>query len=461
MTDLAELRAIVGASHVITDDATRLRALSQWSPVLIKRRQAAEAAGTAFAGIPGAVVRPGSTEETASVVRWANRTKTLLYPVGGSSSLTDSTDPAREAGVAVDLARLDTVAWDEESLLVTVGAGTVLAALEEQLERHRYTLGHLPASIGLLTVGGAVAVNAIGLLSGKYGRQADLTAGLEAVLPTGEIIQTSAAPGGNAAFDLHSLLIGSEGQFGLITGATLRMCSVPEARAYAVFTFPTLTEAMDAARLIYRSDSRPAAVRVFDGDAAAPFLPNVSALLIAAFEGEELTQTGPYQLAHAVCQTVGGTAQPPEIGDAWFDARTTTDWLTANARPGGLADRFAVSSPWSAVKTVEAAMRQAIVPLVTHLNVQIAHCTPHGAAIEVGWQAQAEPATPTEALALYERIVNAGLTACLDAGGTVAHHFGIGRTRQRYFARERGPAAMAALQAIKAALDPNHILPCF
>jgi alkyldihydroxyacetonephosphate synthase len=155
---------------------------------------------------------------------------------------------------------------------------------------------------------------------------------------------------------------------------------------------------------------------------------------------------------------VGGTPQPPEIGDAWFDARTTTDWLAPNARPDGLADRFAVSAPWSALKPVETAIRASLLPLVTLLRIEAAHVTPNGAALEVTWRAHAAPATPTEALSLYERITDAALSACLDAGGSVAHHFGIGQTRRRHFQRERGPAAIAALQAIKIALDPNHIL---
>ena len=89
---------------------------------------------------------------------------------------------------------------------------------------------------------------------------------------------------------------------------------------------------------------------------------------------------------------------------------------------------------------------------------QIAHATPNGAALEVAWQTQAPSDTPEAALVLYDRIAHAGFTACLDAGGSIAHHYGFGATRREWFLRERGPAALATWRSLKAALDPNDIL---
>jgi alkyldihydroxyacetonephosphate synthase len=450
---LTTLTSLIGAENVRTDEETRERASSSWSPLFSKRRGTAQP-------VPAAVVLPGSVEEVAAVVSWANDTRTPLYPVGGASNTVGNNTPMTSAGIAVDAARLDAVDWNEESLLANAGAGCNLGRLEGTLNQHGYTLGHFPQSLNLTTVGGALATNAIGLLSGKYGRQSDITAALEAVLPTGEIVRTTPHPGANAYFDLHGLFIGTEGQFGIVTAATLRMHPLPEARAWAVFTFGSLGDAIDAARLVYRSDARPATLRVFDAASTAELhrAPAAPALLLMGFEGEELVQTGPYQVAHAVCQHVGGKEQSPEIGDAWFEARYQTGWFAPNARPGGLADIFAVSANWSVIKSVEAALRRAVAPLVTRLAVQIVHATPNGAALEVAWEAQAEPATVEAAIVLYERIADAGFTACLNAGGSVAHHYGVGPARWAYFAHERGEAALRTLRALKAALDPNHIL---
>ena len=458
-----ELRALVGAEHVRTDDDACAQASSSWSPLFFKEKQAA---GGSVPDRVSAVVSPADADEVAAVVRWANAAPAVLVPVGGGSNTVGSNDAPRAAAgrarIAVDLTRLRTVRWDEESLRVHAGAGCRLSALEEQLNAHEYTLGHFPRSLEMAAVGGAVATDAVGIFSGRYGRQRDLTVGLEAVLPTGAVVRTSAHGAGP---NLHHLLIGSEGAFGIVTEATLRMSPQPEVRAWAAFTFPAFGEATDALRLIYRSDARPAAARLFDADAAAEYLTGRTPagavpLLVLGFEGSEVVQTGQYQMAHAVCQKIGGKEQPPEIGDAWFDARYRADWMAANGRPGGLADVFSVWCPWSALKDVHAAMRRAAAPMATGLGAQAAHADPTGAALDLFVTAQAEPNEPEAASALYRRLDDAVVAAALEAGAeTVAHHYGVGRTRRAGWKRERGPEHVAALRALKSALDPNGVLP--
>jgi alkyldihydroxyacetonephosphate synthase len=363
----------------------------------------------------------------------------------------------------VSLARLQGLRWDEDALLVHADAGWNLGALEEKLNAHDYTLGHAPQSLYLATVGGCVATNAVGLLSGKYGRQADLTLALEAVLPTGEIVRTPAAPGASAGPDLGRLFLGAEGTLGIITEATMRMWPLPDVRAWAAFTFPGFYPGADALRHIYRTDARPAAVRLFDPAAAGDLLvrnnlPPGAALLLLAFEGDELPQTGQYQMAHAVCQKAGGTERAPEIGEAWFEERLQTGWMAPNARPGGLADVIAVSASWPNLRTLYDQMRAAVSPLVTQLHGHIGHAYPTGAALDLTFQAQAEPATPEEATALHRRTVAAAMEACIAAGGSIAHHYGVGLARRDWMAAELGEAGLLLLRRIKAALDPNNIL---
>ena len=81
--------------------------------------------------LPAAIVSPADTAEVAAILRWAGETRTPLYPVGGASNLTEATVPHPDR-IAIDLSRLDTITVDEESLLVTVGAGTRLAELEAE-----------------------------------------------------------------------------------------------------------------------------------------------------------------------------------------------------------------------------------------------------------------------------------------------------------------------------------------
>jgi alkyldihydroxyacetonephosphate synthase len=271
------------------------------------------------------------------------------------------------------------------------------------------------------------------------------------------------------------LFLGSEGTLGIVTGATLRMTPLPDVRAWAVFTFARFADGLDALRLIHRTDARPALVRLLDAPAAAAAAGEMlragrddagaaaaSVLLLLAFEGDELVQTGQYQMAHAVCQKVGGTEQAPEIGEKWFEEQRQQPAgsvaLAANARPGGLADIFAVSAPWSRITAVHAAMRSAVSPLVTQLHGQIGHAYATGAALELLFEAQAEPAAPEAARELYARIVASGLEACRGAGGAAIHHYGVGIARREQMAAELGENGLLLLRRLKTALDPQNVL---
>ena len=460
---LKTLSALIGAENVRADDEACGRAGSSWSPLLAK----AKAAGTA--SVPWAVVFPADTEEVAALVRWANETGTPLYAVGGGSNRVGSTEPLEtRQGVAVDLSRLQSIDWDEESLLVNAGAGWVIGELETRLSEHDYTLGQLPQSMNLLTVGGAIAVDATGTFSGKYGRQSNATLSLTAVLPTGTVIKTQSSPLGSPYFDLSGLLVGTEGVFGIVTEATLRMHPVPEARAWSAFTFPSFDEGIDALRLVYRSDARPTAARLLDPATTADLLAHYpqaidaraagTVLLLLGFEGDEIVQTGNFQLAFAICQQVGGVAQDTEIGERWLEEyRTSSLGMAANARPGGLSDVFALSATYGNLKTAATAVRRAIAPYVISQSAQIVAGYENGAAIEIAFEAQGDGGADAAVL-LYNRIVDAGLDAALASGAAVAHHYGVGRTRRKHFLAERGPEYVDVLRALKRTLDPNNIL---
>lgn len=460
------LVGLVGKEAVRTDDEALRATLSGWSPPIAFARRDSMGGGAPTS--LEAVVSPANTDEIAAVVRWANETLTPLYIAGGASNVVEAGIPHAGlfgvAGVAVDLSRLDTLTWDEEALLVHVGAGLKLGVVEERLNAHEYTLGQFPLSLDRLTVGGAIAMDAVGLLSGRYGRPRDVTLGMTAVLPAGEIVHTASPPLGSAAFDLSRLLVGTEGVFGIITEATLAMRPQPEARAWAGFSFARRDDAIDAMRLIYRSDSRPAMARLMAEAAPPPdgarngAAANARTQVLLAFEGDELAQTGPYQLAYAVCQQVGGEPLPSGFGEEWFEQRRHgTGFLAANARPGGVTDMLAVSAPWSAIKTVDNAIRAALAPLVDRHNIDIAHSSPHGAALVVTFEASVP--LSSQAATLHDQAVSTVLSAVHENGGAVAFHLGTGRSRRRRFrAAEMGEGALAMLHTIKAALDPNNIL---
>ncbi|GAB4459031.1 MAG: FAD-binding oxidoreductase [Armatimonadaceae bacterium] len=446
MVDIAALTAIVGVENVRTDAETLARMVPAWSVPVLKQRQAGEGATAA------AVVYPGSAAETAAMVAWARQSGTPLYPVGGLSTTVEAVKPA-PTGVALDLSRLTGLTVDEESLQATVGTGWRWNELETTLNEQQYTLGQVPRSAKLLTVGGAIATNAVGAFSGRYGRVGERVAALEVVTGTGEVLNLHRA----ASFDLLNLFVGSEGQLGILTAATLELRVQPEVQAWMAFTFRNLDDALDAARLIYRTDSRPTLVRVFDAEAAAPYSPGARALLLAMVEGDELAQTGMYQLAHAVCQTVGGAGVSSFVGDSWYGRWQETDFLSANAHPEGIAAVLAVGAEWAQIKAVERAVRDALTPHISRIAAELCHPTPHGAAWEFTIEAKAQSGDPEAAAAKYADLVAQTAEAVQRAGGRIAHHYGVGRTWQAALTAERGEAQMALWKSLKAAFDPDDI----
>jgi|GEM_PF-4955704 alkyldihydroxyacetonephosphate synthase len=454
MVDTTRLVPIVGSANVRTDADTLSRTVSAWAIPVIKQRQGN------IVTTASAVVYPGSPDEVAAIVAWANETKTPLHPVGGLSNTVESVAPTPN-GVAIDLARLNAWTLDEESLLVTVGAGVRWAELEETLNQQAYTLGQVPRSFKLLTVGGAIATNAVGALSGRYGRVGDIVQGMEVVTGAGEFLQLRKT----ANFDMLPLFIGSEGQFGVITTATLRIRPLPEVQAGMAFTFRTIEDAIDAARLIYRTDSRPTLVRVFDSESAAPFSPQAKALLIATVEGQELAQTGIYQLAHAICQTVGGTEVSSFVVDSWYSRWQETDFLSANAHPNRIAIIVTAEATWANVKGVEQAVRSLMLPNVVQRHANLCHPSPNGATWEFFIEAQTNSIdspinsiNPQAMYIAYQETITHISNAILQAGGSITAHYGIGKTLQSAMKAERGAAQTAIWKSMKAVFDPNNLL---
>src|SRR5256884_1337710 len=125
--------------------------------------------------------------------------------------------------------------------------------------------GHYPQSIDRSTVGGWVATRAAGQFSTRYGNIEDLCLGLEAVLPTGEVVRTEpVVPRASVGPNLRELFLGSEGALGVVTEVALRVHPLPEVRALASFAFPSMGAALDTVRRVLRVGWRPAVLRAYD-----------------------------------------------------------------------------------------------------------------------------------------------------------------------------------------------------
>ena len=227
-----DLRAIVGASHVLTEGD-----LSAWEQDWRKR-----ARGKALA-----VVRPGSTDEVARVVKACAAAGTAIVPQGGNTGLAVGSVPDGSGSqVVLSLTRLNAIREiDAANLTVTVEAGCVLQVLQEAAEKAGFLFPLSLAAEGSCTIGGNLATNAGGTQVVRYGNARELCLGLEVVTAQGEVWHgTSGLRKDNTGYDLRDLLVGSEGTLGIITAATMKLYPLPAAQLTAWAAVPSLDHAV-------------------------------------------------------------------------------------------------------------------------------------------------------------------------------------------------------------------------
>jgi alkyldihydroxyacetonephosphate synthase len=406
-------------------------------------------------------VRPHNTEQVAEILEWANETKTPVVPYGGGSGVVESI--VGDGVVVVELRAMnEVVEFDEKSRLVTTQAGVMGSDLSSALSSWGYTLGHEPQSMEISTVGGWVATKACGQLSTGYGGIETMVAGLEAVLPGGRVIRSKANPRRAAGPELATLMIGSEGTLGIVTEVTLRAVPLPTERADRCVRFDHMADGVAACRTLAQSELRPTVVRLYDHDDSAIFLRNspgaeLGPLLLLSFEGE-----GAEARASLAVDLSGGRPGDDALVAHWWSHRN--DIVDEYAKlmggegvlgPHAMVESMEVAGTWSCLRDVYHSMREALLKEADLVGCHLSHVYPDGACLYFDIASACED--DAQASAKLDRWWEAGMEACLAAGGSVSHHHGIGRRRVPWLDRELG-GWLDVLAAVKAAVDPNRIM---
>ena len=216
---LSRLAAIVGAKNVLVD-------ANDTALYLAEPREL-------FHGKARCVVRPGSTQEVADILKLCAETNTALVPQGGNTGLVGGQIPGQEGRqneVLLSLKRMDRVREvDEASMTMTVEAGLTLLRVQEEAEKVGALFPLSLASEGSCTIGGNLATNAGGTAVLAYGNARDLVSGLEIVLADGRVLSNlSKLKKDNTGYDLKHLFMGSEGTLGIITAAVVKLYPRPK-----------------------------------------------------------------------------------------------------------------------------------------------------------------------------------------------------------------------------------------
>jgi alkyldihydroxyacetonephosphate synthase len=451
---VAKLRDRLGAKAVRDDDDMRARhAIGQ------SYRELVDAQRGIVRDPPVAVVTPSSSEQVAEALSVCTSLGLAVVPFGGGTSVTGGVAGIRDPHVTLSLrgiASLEEV--DPISFVVRAGAGMLGPELEAALAPHRLTLGHYPQSFERSTVGGWVATRSAGQFSTGIGAIEALVVGLRSVAPRGTVVLPPMPPSAEGP-DLLQMIVGSEGRYGVITEASLRVRPIAERTAGASWLFASFEEGAAAVRSLLQLGPAPMLVRLSDADETRVLARTEGALLLVGASGTEAEVSATLAVA---ASAIGARAK--QLGasayDRWYETRYDAPYLRdALLERGMIADSLETSMLWTDLITVHAAVRDALARaldpagralIVSHLS----HAYATGASLYFTFVAPGGD----DSIERWWAAKRAALDAMLANRATVSHHHGIGRDHREWQARRLGETGMRAIDAVAQALDPDRVL---
>uniref|UniRef100_A0A1I8GBL3 Alkylglycerone-phosphate synthase n=2 Tax=Macrostomum lignano TaxID=282301 RepID=A0A1I8GBL3_9PLAT len=453
-----------------------------------------------FPRLPDLVVWPTSHREVVELVNLANRCGVVLIPFGGGTSVTGALlcpPGERRMIVSLDTSQMNRILWlDERNLIGRFEAGIIGQDLEARLAELGYCIGHEPDSLEFSSLGGWVATRASGMKKNVYGNIEDLLVHVTFVTPTGVIEKSCAAPRVSVGPDVHHLIMGSEGSLGVVTEVTLKIRPLPQTRRYGSLVFADFASGVRCLRELALRRCAPASVRLMDneqfqfGHALRPaasgwttafvdavkrfyvtrvrgFKPDELAVATLLYEGtpEEVAQQE--ALVNSIAANHGGISGGEENGRRGY----MLTFVIAYLRDLGLdyycvGESFETSVPWDRVLDLcrnvklrikeECRSRGVTQPVLSTCRVTQTYDAGACVYFYFAYNYRGLP----DPVHLYEEVENAARDEILANGGSLSHHHGVGKIRQRWYSRSVSEPAVAAVRAVKSRLDPNNVFAC-
>ena len=448
---LQALRQTLGAEAVLSGDAVPARYHTDWSgtpPVT-----------------PLALVRPRSTEDVSATLRLCHQHRVPVVPQGGLTGLAGAAVPSADC-VALSLERMPAIeAIDARSATMTVQAGATLQAVQEAAVDAGLAFGVDLGARGSCQIGGNVATNAGGNGVLQHGMMREQVLGLEVVLADGTVLpMLRPMIKNNTGYDLKQFFIGAEGTLGIITRVLLRLRHAPQATATTLVAMPDFDSALAVLKRMQSRFGNSVAAYELMWDSfvqasmawlklAAPFEQRYPLLALINVDGKDEAQ-----LQGDVQQVLEEAMEAGEVLDAivaqsvaqvqqLWKLREAPAELNNNMHP---AINFDVSLPQADIgRFAEACMQAFAARWPGHQALYFGHVGDGNLHVSVDGKTVNGECEQVEEL-LY-RIVG-------EMQGSVSAEHGIGLHKKPYLSNSRTPAELAAMRAIKLALDPLGLM---
>jgi len=410
-----------------------------------------------YRGRAGLLVRPGSADEVADVLRACRDAGAYVTVQGGRTSLVAGTVPEHD-DVLLSTERLREVGdVDVQERRIRVGAGVTLSDVQRAASAAGLVFGVDLAARDSATVGGMASTNAGGLRTVRYGNMGEQVIGLDVALPDGTVVRRhSQVRMDNTGYDLASLFIGAEGTLGVITGLDLRLHPAPRSRVTAVCGFADLDALVEAGRVF----------REMDGIAALELIDARASALTAEHAGVSAPVNGAWQL---LIELAGDTDQTERLAEA-------LDGVQLAGEPAVGVDAAAQQRLWQVREAVAEVLGVYGPPLKFDVSLPLSSIAAFaGQAADLVGE-HAPDAIPVLFGHIGEGNLHLNLVRCvLDAdrehnlysammgliaglGGNVSSEHGVGSRKRDYVSMSRSETDIAAMRAVKAAFDPTGYL---
>lgn len=418
-------------------------------------------------GMPDAVVFPASTKHVMAVMRYAHDNGIFVVPRGAGSGLTGGAVPVK-GGIVMVLERMNQILeLDTENLCVTVETGVITADLQKAAAKAGLFYPPDPASQDFSTIGGNIAENAGGMRAAKYGVTKQYVLGLEIVLPNGELITLgSKCIKDVAGYSMTELFVGSEGTFGIITKAIVKLITLPETIKTLAICFNNIHDAGQVVPLLLKSGVVPCTLEFIDstclkavknaGTAKGLDLlihEATRAMLLIEVDGSESEVKHDAGIVRDICENLGmlsfSMARDQEERERLWQVRRSIHGAITGLCPKWLEEDISVppaSIPIMLDKLQALALRE---------NLRIA-CFGHYADGNIHLSVSEKDSPLSQK---RERIIKKEIfSETVNLGGRIAAEHGIGSVKKEYLGLNLDESTLNLALGIKKMLDPKGIL---
>jgi len=446
--------------------------------------------------IPDLIVWPTDEEQVVALMEIATRLEACLIPFGGGTNVTDALrcPPDEQRPIlSVDMRRMNRVLWiDTQNRMACIQAGAVGRHVVEQLAEHGFTMGHEPDSVEFSTLGGWISTHASGMKKNRYGNIEDIVLDFNLVTPGGKLARSGVAPRESVGVDARRFILGSEGNFGIITQAVVRLFPLPAVQEHGSALFPSFEQGVGFMYDLAATADVPASVRLVDnlqfqfGAALKPapsrlgkvlgklqklwvlrvlgFDVNKMVVCTLVFEGDREEVRRQEATVYRIAQQHGGFKAGPENGRRGYQLTFSIAYIRDFVMNHWvLAESFETSMPWDRVldlcERVKARVheehRKRDLPGKPFISCRVTQIYSTGVCVyfymAFYYKGIDHPAQ------VFSEMEKAARAEILAAGGSLSHHHGIGKHREDFLPEIMSPALLEWNRRAKDAVDPGNL----